>query len=115
MPQTQIFERLVKNVLWTVFVNGVIGKVHIKVVNVLLVYWFVLLGGKANEPFVVDVEAERVTTSHERVYAHIELQTFVEERIFDVGLDHALPIPLDFSDIPIEVPASDCDKKMPLP
>jgi hypothetical protein len=89
--------------------------VHIEIVDVLLVDWLVLLCGKANKAFVVDVEAERVTTCHKCVDSHIELQTFIEERIVDVGLDHALPIPLDFSDIPIEVPASDCDKKIPLP
>lgn len=88
---------------------------HIEIVYVLLVDWFVLLCGKANKAFVVDVEAERVATCNKCVDSHIELQAFIEEWIFDVGLDHALPIPLDFSDIPIEVPASDCDKKMPLP
>lgn len=107
MAKTQILQRFVKYVLRAIFVDGVVREVHVQIVDILLVDWLVLFGGETDKSFVVDVESERVTASYKCVDAHVELQPFIEERVVDVGLDHALPIALNFSDIPIEIPARD--------
>jgi hypothetical protein len=88
---------------------------NVKVIDVVLIDWLVLLSCKADQSFVVDVDAEGVAAGDECVDAEVELESFVEERVVDIGLDHALPIALDFSDIPRQIHESDCDRKIPRP
>lgn len=88
---------------------------HVQIVKIILLGWLVLLSGESDEPFVVDVDAERIAACDEGVDAEIEFEAFVEEGIVDVGLYDALPMTLDFSDILIKVHERDWVRKMPRP
>lgn len=88
---------------------------HAEVVEVGLVGVLVLLGGEADQALVVDVEAEWVAASDKGVDPQVELESLVEERVGDVGLHHALPVPLDFSQIATKVPPRSPDKNIPRP
>ena len=88
---------------------------HVEIIDVLFVSWLVFLGCESHQSLVVDVNSKRIATCHKSVYPQVEFEALVEQWVVDIALHDAWPVPLDFSDIPIQIHESDCDKYMPLP
>ena len=83
---------------------------HVQIIDILFVCLLVFLCGKSDKALVVDVDSKRIATSNECVDSQIEFESFVEKRIIDVGLYDAGPVPLDFSDIPMQIHERDCER-----
>lgn len=75
---------------------------HVKVVEVVLVGWLILLSSESHKAFVIDIKTKRITAGDESVDPQVKLESFVEQGIVDISLHHALPIPLDLSIYPLK-------------
>lgn len=64
MAQTQVFKRFIKNILRTILIDCIVGQMHIKIVKIVLAGRLVLLSRKSYQPFIIDIEAERVTACY---------------------------------------------------
>jgi hypothetical protein len=100
---TKVLQRLIEDILGVIFVYSIIGEMHVQILQIFLICRLVLLSGKSDQPLIIDVHPQRVTTGNQRINPQIELQPLVQERVVNVGLYNALPMTLDFSDILINV------------
>jgi hypothetical protein len=71
--------------------------VYIHIIDIILICLFVFLSCESDESFIVYIYSKRITTCNESVYPHIELKSFIKERVINVALHNALPVTLDFS------------------
>jgi hypothetical protein len=77
-------------------VDGVVGQMHVEVIQVALGRQLVGLSRKPHQSFVVEVYSERVSASNEHIDAQIELQSLEEQRVRHILLHHAFLLLLQF-------------------
>ena len=99
MPETEIIKGLVEDILGTIFIDRVVSEMHVHVIDIVLAHSLVLFGGESHQSFVVDVDPEGIAARHQGIDPHVELEALVEEGVFEVYLDHALPVTFDLSHV----------------
>ena len=115
MAEAEVIKRFVEDILGAVLINGVIGQMHVHIIDIVLIHLLVLLSRKPDQPLVVDVDPQRVASGHKRIDPHVELEALVEKWVVDVVLNHALAVALDFSGIYGQIPGRSWERKMPRP
>ena len=115
MAETEVIKRFVEDILGAVLINGVIGQMHVHIIDIVLIHLLVLLSRKPDQPLVVDVYPQRIASGYQRIDPHVELEALVEKWVVDVVLNHALAVALDFSGIYGQIPGRSWERKMPRP
>ena len=70
-----------------ILVDGVIGKVHKQVSEIVLRWRTVLIGGQAAEAFVVKVYSEGINTAKQHVNTEIKLESVDQKWLMQVPLN----------------------------
>ena len=99
MPETEVIKGLIEDILGIIFIDRIVGEMHIHVIDILLAHSLVFFGGESHQSFVVDVDSEGVAACHQGIDPHVELEALVEEGVVEVDLNHALPVTFDLSHV----------------
>lgn len=64
MAITEILDRIVEDILWAIFIDGVVCEVHAEIIHILFRWKLILLCGKPDQSFIIDINSQWITTSY---------------------------------------------------
>jgi len=92
VPQIVFLAPLVLNVVTRHFIDGVVGQMHVQIVQIVLIWRPVLTCRQTAQTFLVEQNSERVDSTKQDVDSQIKLQPVYQEWFVKVPLDNVVLI-----------------------
>jgi len=76
--------------IFTKLVDGLVGKMHVKIAHVGIGRFLLLVGAEPDEPILVQEHAQGVHARHQHVQPEVELESVDEQWLLELLLHHTL-------------------------
>jgi hypothetical protein len=95
VPVTSARRVVIWNVVFALFVNGVISKMHVLIFHVACFRWLVLLSCETCQALFEEINSHGVDASQQHVYSKVEFESFDQVRWIYVMLGHNMIVWVD--------------------
>jgi len=83
---------LVFLIIGTCHVDSIIGQVHVKTVEIVLLRGLVLASSQSAKPFIVKIHSEGVYAAKHYVNPQVEFELVDQEGFVHISLNHIMPV-----------------------
>lgn len=90
MPNGHVLLTFIEYKVGVVLIDSIVGEVHADILHVLLRGNYIGFGCETSEPFVVEINSQRVDTSQQHIDSKVKLQPLDEVGFMEVALHYIM-------------------------